>query len=270
MFAASVADSVWFVIQCFVVLILPSVIFVVAIHILERLIQLRMASRFGWKSILWTGWLGTPIHEFSHALMCVLFRHHIESMALFEPDFESGRLGYVRHSYQKGNWYQEIGNVFIGIAPLIGGTIALLLCLRVFFPGSISESMNAASAQANLTSQSYTIAVPILEQIFASGLANWRTCLFTYLVLCIGSHMAPSWSDYHGALKGALLLASIFVVVTLGIGWLVPDDVNLATAAAPWMAPLLAIYALVTILCFAATVIVFLLTSIFDLFIDRR
>ncbi|MGO0916500.1 hypothetical protein ACTPEM_26060, partial [Clostridioides difficile] len=36
-----------------------------------------------------------------------------------------GILGYVSHSYKKDNLYQSIGNFFIGIAPIIGGTIMI-------------------------------------------------------------------------------------------------------------------------------------------------
>jgi len=262
--ATSLSSSLWFVFQCFLVLLLPSILFAVVIHVLERLIQLRMAKRFGWKSVLWTGWLGTPIHELSHALMCVVFRHRIEEMALFEPDFESGRLGYVRHSYRPGSWFQEIGNVFIGIAPLAGGALALLLSLRIFFPGAISESIAAAAEQSQLTAQVYTIASTILGKVLFSGLARWETWVFIYLTLCIGSHMAPSWSDYQGAKKGAILLAIILLTVTFLIGLLVPDSTQIASLAAPWMAPLLAVYSLVIVLCLAATIVVFTLTAIWD------
>ena len=31
----------------------------------------------GWKGILWTAWLGTPIHELSHVFFAWLFRHRI-------------------------------------------------------------------------------------------------------------------------------------------------------------------------------------------------
>ena len=51
----------------------PFIAFAVVIHFLERMIQKRLAERFGWSSVMWTGWLGTPIHELSHAAMCKIF-----------------------------------------------------------------------------------------------------------------------------------------------------------------------------------------------------
>ncbi len=106
--------------------LLPMAFFAIAVHWLEHFIQSRLATRFGWRSVLVTGWLGTPIHELSHAAMCLLFRHRIDEIQLFDPDVREGRLGYVRHSYRKGNWFEEAGNVLIGTAPLIGGSVVLM------------------------------------------------------------------------------------------------------------------------------------------------
>ena len=78
-----------------VTLLAPFVVFALIIHWFERITQQRLAERFGWRSVMFTGWLGTPIHELSHAAMCKLFGHRIDDIALFEPDRESGRLGYV-------------------------------------------------------------------------------------------------------------------------------------------------------------------------------
>ncbi len=81
--------------------------------------------------------------------MCVLFRHRIDDFALFEPDRESGRLGYVKHSFRRGNWFEEIGNLFIGIAPLIGGSIALAALLWLFYPNAAATAVEAAQASGD-------------------------------------------------------------------------------------------------------------------------
>ena len=110
---------------------IPFVGFALFVHALERFGQRQLAQRFGWKSAMWTGWLGTPIHELSHVALCILFRHRIDEVALFEPDEKSGRLGYVRHSYRSKSWFEELGNPFIAIAPLIGGSLVLLVLVYV-------------------------------------------------------------------------------------------------------------------------------------------
>ena len=84
--------SVTNALQLLLMLAIPLLVFAWIIHQIERLTQRRLAERFGWRSIMWTGWLGTPIHELSHAIMCLAFRHRIDEMALFEPDEDAGRL----------------------------------------------------------------------------------------------------------------------------------------------------------------------------------
>ena len=42
-----------------------------------------------------------------------------EEIRLFQPDLETGVLGYVNHSYNKRNMYKVLGNYFIGVAPIV-------------------------------------------------------------------------------------------------------------------------------------------------------
>jgi len=68
------------------------------------------------------GWLGTIVHELGHAIFCIVFGHKITAMKLFDPDPKTGTLGYVEHSYNSANVYQQVGNFFIGIGPILLGT----------------------------------------------------------------------------------------------------------------------------------------------------
>ncbi|MHC4779857.1 MAG: hypothetical protein ACYTFG_14880, partial [Planctomycetota bacterium] len=125
-----------------VYLLCPFILVGLVLHGLERLVQRSLARHFGWGSILWTGWLGTPIHELSHAALCLLFGHRIEEMALFKPDKETGRMGYVNHSWNPGNPYAVAGNFFIGIAPLAGGAVVLFFFLWLFFPAAAKGAVS--------------------------------------------------------------------------------------------------------------------------------
>ena len=193
--------------------LVPFIVFALIVHILERVIQRRLASRFGWNSVLATGWIGTPIHEFSHVLMCWVFGHRIDAVAFFEPDKSSGRLGYVKHSSKKHSFFQEIGNVFIGIAPLAGGSIVLVGLFWLFYPDLVRtlispENDNGSSFHQLKIKEHFDHLVSGLQNV---ELLSPRFWLFSYLVLCVGVHMAPSRSDYAGSGKGAVLL--IFAIL---------------------------------------------------------
>ena len=62
----------------------------------------------GWKGILWTAWLGTPIHELSHLIFALIFLHRIDSVSIFKPNRETNQLGQVSHSYRIDSLYQKL------------------------------------------------------------------------------------------------------------------------------------------------------------------
>lgn len=248
----------------------PLILFTWLIHLLEGLTQRRLSSRFGWKSVLWTGWLGTPIHELSHALMCLVFRHQIVDIALFEPDRANGRLGYVVHSYERGNWYQEIGNFFIGIAPLVGGTAALFGLLMVFYPETGQQSLFNTDPELNFWAQVGQALSGLFSGLFQAGnLLTLRLWIFLYLVICIGSHMGPSGDDYRGGLKGGVLVAAGLLVASVVVTRLGTISTDWLTACQAFLVPIVTVLLSVLLLCGLATCLVYLLTDVVD-WVRRR
>ena len=240
----------------------PFVAFAIVIHFFERLIQRRLAERFGWSSVLWTGWLGTPIHELSHAAMCVLFRHRIDEISLFEPDTQSGRLGFVRHSWRKGNWFEELGNAFIGVAPLIGGSIVLLTLLWMFYPDSFVNS--TALPAGGAVNSELAFFQNIVTQLFQlESILSLKFWAFVYLVLCVGSHMAPSRSDYEGALKGGIMCGMGLVAIVVIMAVAIPDADSLHQKTLQLLTPLFSLLLVATILCGLAALIVSVLVGYF-------
>ncbi len=67
---------------------------------LESLTRMYWSRAFG-KGFLLTAWIGVPIHELGHAIMCVLFRHKIVATQFFPTDTSQGALGYVQHQYNQ-------------------------------------------------------------------------------------------------------------------------------------------------------------------------
>jgi hypothetical protein len=299
--------------QLLLIVVTPFVLFTLIIHRLEKFTQHRLAERFGWKSILWTGWLGTPIHELSHVAMCLVFRHRIDDVALFEPDLESGRLGYVRHSFTKSNWFERVGNVFIGLAPLAGGAVALAALLMMFYPAAVERAVAQQKFEMpqtaipltrvdadplapsppplprqeliNNANRTPSMAASITKFFHATGKATtslfqqifrWenfqtkRFWCFLYLTLCVGSHMAPSRSDYHGARHGVMLFAAILGGSVLLVSVLGFDSVNVSLSVMNFLTPVLAVMMLAIILCMIAAAIVYLLTMLFPVRYELR
>ena len=186
----------------------PLVLCMVWLQSVEAGLQGLITRHFGWRGNLWTGWLGAPIHEYSHALMAKLFGLHVVEIAPFLPDKKSGRLGYVVLLYDRGNLWQKIGHFFVCFAPLIGGAFALWLVSLIFYPGS-AQLVGQPDGEG-LGLLSFWRAVGRLSDIVnMEHLGEIKFWLFSYLVLSIGSHLAPSSSDYRSCRKslGVVLLA---------------------------------------------------------------
>ena len=266
---ANFGSLVWDNLFLLLAILAPFLIFAIIIHWFERAIQLRLSERFGWSAVMWTGWLGTPIHELSHVLACIIFKHKVTDFALFQPDRQSGRLGYVQHSWSKGNWYQEFGNIFIGIAPLIGGSVALGALLWIFYPDAARAAIESAHEASSSDGGDSTSAIgQVMGSVWAIGgnLLQWshlfttKFWVFVYLVLCVGSHMAPSASDYKGATRGALMLGFLLALLALVLAAMKTDTSLLLTSVIGILSPVFAVFGLTIVLCALSTVIVYLLT----------
>lgn len=247
------------------IIVVPLALFAWLIHLNEWLVQRRLSSRFGWKSVLVTGWLGTPVHELSHALLCVVFRHEIVDMALFKPDRNNQRLGYVVHSWKSGDLYQDIGGFFIGIAPLMGGTAVLFGLLLLFFPDEGQSSLFVQNPDLPFWSQVLNATSGLFRGLFKpENLLSFRLWLFLYLVICVGSHMAPSGDDYHGAQKGGMIVAAVLFATCLILALAGIDKVQVAGSR--MVVPFVTVLVSVLLLCALATSIVYLITDIYDWF----
>ncbi len=163
-----------------------------------------------------TGIIGTVIHEFSHALMCILFNHKITEMKLFSPS-DDGTLGYVTHTYHKKNIYHRIGNFFIGIAPILGGTLVIYLLLYFLLPNSCLEIINNNTSLYNYIADGNYL--HILKyfwsnvKIIFSSYNSWQLYLFLFISMFICMHMNLSGADVKGSLGGLPFIIIILLVV---------------------------------------------------------
>ena len=178
-----------------------------------------------------TSFIGTPIHELSHALMCIVFMHKIEEIKLFQVNDADGVLGYVSHSYNKKNIWALIGNFFIGTAPILCGSLLLFFSMRWLMPSVYVDMTLYAEDLQTLTSNGFTFdtilyllatAFGFIECILASFSFTVEWFFFAIIAMCIALHMNLSTADIKGALPSLPFIIIIIVLVNVILG-------NLAT-----------------------------------------
>lgn len=189
------------------------------IYTSERLVTGWFIRTTGYKGIWLTAWLGTPVHESAHALMCFLFRCPIKEIRFFIPDPESQVLGYVKYTHNPRNPFHWVGRWFIGLAPLLAGSAVLLglLMLSGFLPFSWRPDLLPGQSNdwltvlglhiQTLSSISMEMAGLLFSGSFWQNPVNW---LILYVSLAVVTHMAPSFADLKGTVAGWIFM---FVLV---------------------------------------------------------
>lgn len=164
--------------------------------------------------------------------MCVIFRHKIHEIRLFQIDRASGMLGYVSHSYNRKSLYQTVGNYFIGTAPIVVGTLVIYFLTRLMLPETFEAALwhisSFASAQSDgigfgLFSSAIGAAFGIVKAILSgitSGFIWWG---FMIIAVCIALHMNLSGLDIKGSLRALPFLILILVGINFALGYVFED-----------------------------------------------
>ena len=206
--------------------------------------------------VIATGIIGTPIHELSHALACLLFGHRITEMKLYTPN-EEGTLGYVAHTYNPKNLYHQVGNFFIGVAPIIGGSAVLYLLMLLLVPDVFSDVTGELEFAAFITVDPLSpstygdffalFAAVIREVLWFGNFTDWRFWIFLVLALAVAIHMEVSTADIKGGARGFAYIAVLTLAVDLLLGLLFPSGLEALTgfllSAAAYIAGFLGISA---------------------------
>lgn len=175
---------------------------------------------FGMNAVMLTAFIGVPVHELSHAIAAILFRHHINDIKLLQKPDGNGVLGYVNHSYNTRSVYQEIGNFFIGVAPIFGGIASIIVLMRFLIKHAYDQFIQIVISNFHITMLNEEILKKIINSylglvkaIFSfSNLKNPYFYIFIFLAICISSHISLSSADIKGASRG---LAIIFIILFL-------------------------------------------------------
>ena len=187
-----------------------------------------------------TGYIGTPIHEYSHALMCLLFGHTVKKVSLFGDSKRSKTLGYVEHTYYKKNLYQQMGNFFIGISPILAGGTVILLLVRILTPAMffnmteatvrVGESFANGFNGAAFSSFFGSVGSMFVRFFSFSNFLDWRWWICILLSFPIAIHMEVSRSDIVSGLRGLGVIAAMLLVADIILGLLFPK----ALVAVTW------------------------------------
>lgn len=176
-----------------------------------------------------TSLIGTPIHELSHALMCIIFFHRIDEIKLFQIS-DDGVLGYVKHSYNKRNIWALIGNFFIGVAPIIGGSLLLFFVVKFLFPDTFNnmsweivrlQSIQEETFSINTITNILMVAWKFIQYIFSDF--NLTLIIFLLIAMCISLHMNLSKQDIKGSLPSLPFILLIIVLVNIILGIISSD-----------------------------------------------
>lgn len=246
----------------------PASVCAFVLHQIERVTSHALTRTFGWRASLLTGWIGTPVHELSHVFACVVFMHEIEEVKLFAPDAETGTLGLVRHRAPRGNPWAAVGRLFIGVAPLLGGTFVLWMLARTLWPeaelhalASLAPATDAAAAMRGAARHAWEGALGVLSP---AHLLEPRFWLFLVLATCVGTHLSPSRDDLRGAAWGAVALVFTLWLVNLGAALFGGVDALSIDRVAGFTAPLIGLLVLAILLSLPVLAAVLLLTELVE------
>lgn len=239
----------------------------------ERLSNTFMQRSLGWKGILITAWLGTPVHELGHAFMCLVFNHKIRDMKLLNTRYENGVLGYVEHSYDQNSLYERIGNIFIGLGPIFSGTASLILGLYFLLPHSFAafkkylvHGINNDKIDSNLVNSLLKAGGALLKSIFTiSNLSSINFWIFIIIAICVSSHIALSKPDIKGAEDGLITLFVLIFIINLALRYFSISTANYMIQLGRYNAHLIAFLMIALIFSAFTLAVSFLCYTLFSL-----
>ena len=155
---------------------------------------------------------GVAVHELSHAAACVVTGAKIHSMVLFRADGS----GEVKHGPPK---LKYVGDVMISLAPLVGGTLCLVL-LGVLLKAPINfYAVRAENVHSNQLYFLADLAVLVWHDLLLffdlASLSDWRTWVFFYFAMCFTLTLAPSKQDLKNGAVGILVVCGLVLIVHL-------------------------------------------------------
>jgi len=198
-------------------------VFGLAVGLMNRAFYKLAGYKFGRITCIATGFIGVPVHETGHALFCLIFRHKITGIKLYQPNSADGTLGYVNHSYNPKSIYQQIGNFFIAYGPVLFGSAMLLLLMFWLVPDLFGAFKNSSdfSKISSLDIFSFSTLKYIYDIMWGafvtfysfSELGDWRWWAFMVPACSIALHMSLSVVDMKSSRAGLGFIVAMLLIV---------------------------------------------------------
>jgi len=128
-------------------------------------------------------------------------------------------LGQVSHEYTRN----PIKKVIISLAPFFGVSFFILILVKLLLPDLYASHISGFKLNFNdlLLNKFLSISSDYLHEYYFYyqalwqnlDFSSWRTYLFIYLALSLGSHIAPSKTDLRYTFEGVGILLVIFIIL---------------------------------------------------------
>ncbi|RRV76525.1 hypothetical protein [Stutzerimonas stutzeri] len=170
-----------------------------------------------------TGYIGVPVHELSHALVCVLFGMRITKMAFYQPNSATGTLGFVEYRYSPYSMKHALGMALQGIAPLLAGAVIVGLLLANRGPAELPDS-----GVGHIVGWLGGVVVGTALAAWAQAMTGPVGFGAVLLATIVSMHAIPSLADIKSGLRGLIVLVGFAAAVAVAIDlfWVYGPDVG--------------------------------------------
>lgn len=191
----------------------------------RRTVNRLLSDTFGFNAVRMTAFIGTPVHELGHVLMCLIFGHKVERVRWFPDRKSSAALGSVAHTYNRKSFYQKLGLVFISIGPMFSGLGFIMLVMCFCFPEALSACLAAAKGATSGGASAVAECVKaFFVGAFGGSTATWVRVIGALLICFVCLHLELSRADIKNGLAGlpcyAVIALSAALVAALADIWI--------------------------------------------------
>lgn len=262
-------------------LFFPIIFACIILNLLSREQNKRLLYIGGWKALMVSAWIGTPIHELSHYLAAVIANHKIVDLKLFKPDKRTGSMGYLAHTYKEDDLYQTVfGNTIIAIAPFFGGAAVIYFFSTIIFPDFSLfaakvpklyylnlDNLNEWNTYTQFISSHLKFFGYLFEKIFSlEMLSSWKLYLFLFLMFGIANHISPSGSDFENFWQPVTMLLVTIILLSLIVYPIINDPQAIIQAMSKYIfvfVPILYLAIFISVLWLILTYFVYLIVALF-------